>query len=197
MKNCSVLRLSVSGLLIAIGIIIPMFSPVKIVLEPASFTLASHVAIFIALFISPGMAAAVAAGTAAGFFLGGFPLVIVLRAASHIVFATAGAMYLKKSPQMFASAPRLRVFSFFSALLHAGCELVVVSIFYYGGNMGDAYYRHGFFTSVLLLVGLGTVLHSMIDFEIAHAVALALRKQKSFKSLTMGAGMINGVQAGK
>ena len=40
-----------AALLCAIGIMIPMISPIKIVLEPASFTLASHVAIFIAMFI--------------------------------------------------------------------------------------------------------------------------------------------------
>jgi niacin transporter len=95
MRRNSVLKLSVSGLLIAVGIIIPMFSPLKILLEPASFTLASHVAIFIAMFISPGMAASVAVGTTLGFYFGAFPIVVVLRAATHVVFAVAGAMYLK------------------------------------------------------------------------------------------------------
>ena len=46
-------NLALTGMLIAVGIVIPLFSPVKIILEPASFTLASHVAIFIAMFISP------------------------------------------------------------------------------------------------------------------------------------------------
>ena len=49
-------NLALTGMLIAVGIVIPLFSPVKIILEPASFTLASHVAIFIAMFISPAMA---------------------------------------------------------------------------------------------------------------------------------------------
>ncbi len=44
-------NLALTGMLIAVGIVIPLFSPVKIILEPASFTLASHVAIFIAMFI--------------------------------------------------------------------------------------------------------------------------------------------------
>ena len=183
MKGNPVLRLCISGLLIAVGIIIPTFSPFKIILEPASFTLASHVAIFIAMFISPGIAAAVAAGTTIGFFLGGFPLAVVLRAASHIVFATGSALYLQRVPKIRSSAVKLRVFSFFIALIHALCELIVVSVFYFGGNMGDTYYQHGFLTSVLLLVGLGTVIHSMIDFEIAHAIILVLQKEKNFKKL--------------
>ena len=36
-------NLALTGMLIAVGIVIPLFSPVKIILEPASFTLASHV----------------------------------------------------------------------------------------------------------------------------------------------------------
>ena len=72
----------VAALLCAIGIVIPMFAP-KIVLEPASFTLASHVPIFIALFISPPVALAVSIGTTVGFLFAGFPIVIVLRALTH------------------------------------------------------------------------------------------------------------------
>ena len=182
MKSKSAFYLSMSGLLIALGIVIPMFSPFKIIVEPASFTLASHVAIFVAMFISPGMAAVVAIGTTIGFFLGGYPLVVVLRAASHMIFATLGAFYLRWSPDITHSPVKLRVFSFFVALFHALCELVVVSIFYYGGNMGALYYQQGFLLSVLLLVGLGTIIHSMIDFEIAHAIIVILQKTKKLKA---------------
>ena len=184
-RNHSILRLTTSGLLIAVGIIIPMFSPLRIVIEPASFTLASHVVIFIAMFISPGVAATVATGTAIGFLLGGFLPVVVLRAASHILFATAGAFYLQRIRK--TTTVTLRIFSFCIALTHALCELVVVSIFYFGdffsAGMGTSYYQHGFILSVLLLVGLGTVIHSMIDFEIALVIKLALRKQISFETL--------------
>ena len=65
-----------------------MFMP-KIVLEPASFTLASHVPVFIAMFISPLVAFAVALGTTIGFLMSGLPVIIVMRALSHVVFATA------------------------------------------------------------------------------------------------------------
>ena len=58
-----------AALLCAIGIMIPMISPIKIVLEPASFTLASHVAIFIAMFISTKVALLVTVGTTIGFFI--------------------------------------------------------------------------------------------------------------------------------
>ena len=61
----------ISALLCAMGII-PIFSPIKIIFEPASFTLASHVAIFIAMFISLRTALFVTIGTTLGFFLGDF-----------------------------------------------------------------------------------------------------------------------------
>ena len=207
----SVFHLTISGLLTAVGIIIPVFSPIKFVLEPASFTLASHVAIFIAMFIYPGMAAALSIGTTIGFYLGAFPLVVVLRAATHVIFATGGAMYYKKYakarfsavasniPAVASNGPAftsgssaaasgghavaLRFFSFFIAAIHAICELAVVSAFYFYGGMGATYYEQGFFTSVLLLVGLGTVVHSMVDFEIAYVIKSALAKLTEHRAL--------------
>lgn len=80
--------------------LMPMISPLKIILEPASFTLASHVATMIAMFLSPGIAVAVAFGATVGFMLGGFPLVVVLRAATHMIFSYVGAKYIQKHPEM-------------------------------------------------------------------------------------------------
>ena len=67
MKTQNTLKLTITGLLIALGVVIPMYSPVRIMLPPASFTLASHAVIFVAMFISPKVALAVAAGTTLGF----------------------------------------------------------------------------------------------------------------------------------
>ena len=179
MKSRNTMKLAMSGLLTAIGLIIPMFSPVRVLIEPASFTLASHVAIFVAMFISPAVAVSVAAGTTIGFLFGGFPTIVVLRAATHIVFAFAGSLYLHKISKSNLSFVNLRIFSFCIALVHAVGELVVVSFFYFGGNISTAHIEKGYVMSVLLLVGLGTVIHSMIDFEIAHLALLPLKKQKN------------------
>jgi len=183
MKRQRILKLVISGLLIAIGLIIPMFSPIKVVLEPASFTLASHVAIFIAMFISPFMAVAVALGTTVGFFMGGFPIIIVFRAATHIVFALVGSFYLHKIAKDKLSVFKLRVFSFCVAIAHALGELIVVSEFYFGGNISEAYLEQGFLSSVLMLVGLGTVIHSMVDFEISRLILLPLKKQNTLAGI--------------
>ncbi|MCL2718788.1 MAG: hypothetical protein FWE14_08440 [Lachnospiraceae bacterium] len=179
MKNDRILKISIAGVLIAIGIIIPMISPFKIIIEPASFTLASHVVIFMAMFISPAMALAVSVGTAAGFFLGGFPLVVVFRALSHVIFATGGAFYLKHTKTEM-TAMRLRIFSIIIALIHGVCEIAVSSIFYFGQAIGDL---NQFMISVILLVGVGTFIHSLVDFEITMLIRLPLRRQRALREL--------------
>ncbi|MDF2943494.1 MAG: hypothetical protein K0S01_2352 [Herbinix sp.] len=155
-----------AALLCAVGIVIPMFSPFKIMLEPASYTLASHVAIFIAMFISPPVAVTVALVTSFGFFIGGFPLVIVLRALTHIIFATLGAYILKKNNNILLSMKSMATFAFVISVVHAIAEVTVVS-FYYWGGMTTAYYAKGYLFTVIGLVGVGTIIHSLIDFAIA------------------------------
>jgi len=144
-----------------------MFSPVKILLEPASFTLASHVPVFIAMFISPLVATVVAFGTALGFFFGGFPLVIVCRALTHCVFALTGALVIRKRPELLETPVKAATLLFFIALLHACCEVLVVTPFYFGNSMSQGYYSKGYLISIVLLVGLGTVVHSLVDSYIA------------------------------
>ncbi len=169
-RNNNLNSMVISALLCAIGIVIPIISPLKITLEPASFTLASHVAIFIAMFISPATAAFVVLGTTAGFLMAGFPIVVVLRAASHIVFALIGALYLKKFPNTMSSFKSSQVYSFIIGVVHGICEVLTVIPFYFGNNMSSGYYAKGFMISVVLLVGVGTVIHSMIDFYLAQAI---------------------------
>lgn len=183
MQNTKLQKMTAAAVLIAIGIIIPTFSPLKLVLEPASFTLASHVPIFLAMFISPSVAVAVAIGTTGGFFLGGFPLVIVLRAASHVIFAYFGAVFLRRYPAVLESPVKTQLFSFLLGVVHAGCEVAVSAVFYFGGDMSSAYYAKGFVVAILGLVGIGGIVHSMLDFAIALVVAYALRKQKTLHRL--------------
>ena len=182
-KNDSIQRMTATALLIALGIAIPLLSPVKIILPPASFTLASHVPIFLGMFVSPMVAAVVAVGTTIGFFLGGFPLVIVLRAATHLVFAFGGALFLKRHPQTLAKPLPSQLYSFVIALLHGACEVAVVSVFFFGGNMGDSWYSSGFFVSIFLLVGVGSVVHSMLDFAISLLIVNVLKRQKNLRAL--------------
>lgn len=169
--------ISFSALLIAIGILIPIISPVKIIIEPASFTLASHVPIFIGLFISPAIGAAVSLGTAAGFFLGGFPLTVVLRALSHVIFALIGGKFVYYHPNVLEKKINSFFFSLFLGLVHAVSEVMIVSLFYISGQSAPEDYSNGFFFSIFLLIGVGTVVHSMIDFSISKIVWTSLKKR--------------------
>lgn len=182
-RNDSIRKLTFTALLIAVGITIPMFSPLKIVLEPASFTLASHVSIFLSMFISPGVAAAVSVGTTLGFFFGGFPLVIVLRAATHLIWATAGAFWLQRRPATLQTMASSQLFSLVIGLVHGALELLVVTVFYFSGDMGDAWYQNGFMVTILGLVGVGSVLHSMLDFLIAQGILKVFLRQKTLRQL--------------
>lgn len=182
MGNQKTKEIAISGLLIAVGILVPLISPFKIILEPASFTLASHVAIFLAMFISPRVAVAVAVGTTAGFLLAGFPPVVVLRATTHLIFAPLGALYLKKHPLETLSPLKQRVFSLSIGAIHGTLEVIVVSAFYFAGAAGGpAGFGQDFVRSVLLLVGVGTVIHSMFDFEIARFLDLKLKLSQRFR----------------
>jgi len=106
-----------------------------------------------------------------------------LLAATHVIFAALGSYYLFYVSPGGLSAFKLRVFSFAVAIVHAVGEVVVVSIFFFGGNIHPASLEQGFLTSVILLVGLGTIIHSMVDFEIAMLVIVPLKKQRALKSL--------------
>jgi niacin transporter len=168
--------LTVSVLLCVLGILIPAVLPLKVVLEPASYTLASHVPIFIALFISPMTAVVVAIGTTTGFFLGGFPLVVVLRAATQVFWAYFGATLIQNNGHMLDSKRGSLMFSLMLGLVHAACEMLVVMPFFFANRMAPGYYSNDFIVSVVFLVGLGTLLHSMVDYYVATLIWKPLRK---------------------
>lgn len=163
-------KLTITALLMAIGIIIPIVMPIKVIIGPASFTLASHVPIFIAMFFSPSIAIIVTLGTTLGFFIGGFPLVVVLRALSQVGFAYIGAKILKKrQTKILSSFWKSQLFSVVIGLFHSLGEVVIVSLFFFG-FIGVTDTSGGFFYTVFLLVGVGTLIHSLVDFLIAQYI---------------------------
>ncbi len=160
--------MTIAGLLSALGILIPMIAP-RLMFEPASYTLASHVPIYIAMFISLPVAAFVAIVTGIGFFIG-FPLVVALRAFSHIIFVVIGAYVLSKNKNILNNKVSAFFFVFIISLIHAISEVIVVSLFYLGGEVSELYYEKGYFFSIIVLVGVGTFIHSTLDFLIATLV---------------------------
>lgn len=172
----NVKKLTFSAVLVALGLLIPIVMPVKVVIGPASFTLASHVPVFLAMFISPGVAVSVALGTAFGFFLS-FPVIIAARALSHVFFAVIGAIVLQKKPSITSLPMKFSVYNLFIAIIHSVVELFVVSIFFFTGNMSGAVYDQGFLYVVCGLIGIGGVIHSLVDYGLAYYLALKLNKQ--------------------
>lgn len=179
-RNVNILRLSMSALLVAIGILIPMISPVKIPLGPAgSFTLASHVAIFLAMFLSPLTAAAVSLGTTVGFLLS-FPLPVVLRALSHLVWAVLGALWVKKHPDMLYRPVASTLFCIVVAVVHALLETAVIMALFFSGSVAD---QGGLWLTVFLPVGVVTLVHSSVDYAVALLVWRPLRSLKSVRAV--------------
>ncbi|GHV53805.1 hypothetical protein FACS1894216_12500 [Synergistales bacterium] len=106
---------------------------------------------------------------------------IVARAASHVLFALLGAWYLRYRPNILSSFFKTQIFSFIIGIIHAWAEVTVVSFFYLNGGMAGTYYSA--VTTILLLVGLGSLVHSMVDFVIALAVLKPLMARESLRPL--------------
>lgn len=162
--------ITIASVLTAVSILIPIIMPLKVVIPPASYTLASHVPVMMAMFVSPALATVVALGSALGFQLAGFPIVIVLRALSHVLFAFIGAKLLQQRPQWLDSVGQHVSFSFIINLIHALGEMIVVYLFM---MMGAQQSSQGMYT-LFVLVGLGTLIHGMVDFLMSLALTKAL-----------------------
>ncbi len=167
----------ITAMLIAIGILVPIISPVKFILEPMCFTLGSHVAIMAAMFVSPMTALGAAIGTTVGFYLYGFTLPVVLRALSHVVWAYGGALYLKKHPDLFSSPWKILVFNFIIGVIHALCEVIIVLPMYGGYDASELFYL------LFMLVGIGSLIHSMVDFTISLLAWKVIAKSSAMQNL--------------
>lgn len=162
-------QMSLSALLIGLGVVIPLIMPVKIMIPPASYTLASHVPVMIAMFISPATAIAVTLGTALGFLFTATD-VIAMRALSHLGFAILGSLYIQKTRKTLRNSRSNLIFNIIIGLIHAGLEALVVSYYFLNGSIsGDS-----FFIVVVLLVGFGGFIHSLIDYFISSTLARRL-----------------------
>lgn len=166
--------ITVTGMLIALGITIPMFMP-KFNPAPAiSYTLASHVPIFIAMFISPKTAIGVGIGTAFGFLISTNPL-IAARALSHLIFAVFGSLYLQKNSLVskanssLLERHKLTLFNLVIALVHAVGEFSIIVLLTFKSLTPEI------LLSNFLFLGVGTVIHSYIDFLIAYPITKVIK----------------------
>lgn len=167
-RNKQVKNIAIAGLLSAIGILIPTMMPIKLILPASTYTLASHVPIFIAMFISPQVAIMVALGTTLGFFMS-FPLIVAARAFSHLAFVIPGAMYLQK--RKLNSFKEKILFSTVIAFIHGVAEFSIVALISAKTLNADLLLQ--FF----IFLGIGTIIHSTVDFFLALSVVDGLKLQ--------------------
>ena len=160
MKSTIYRNLTITALLMALAIMIPIVMPLKVVIPPASYTLASHVPIFLAMFLSRKSAACVVIGSTLGFFV------------SHIFFALLGARYLKNHMEVLSNAFSFVTFNFVCAIIHAIGEVVACLLFYTTTTLPNIDLMY----VVFVLVGGGTIVHSMVDGYISLYIYKAIPK---------------------
>ncbi len=167
-RDKSVKHIAIAGLLTAIAILIPTMMPIKLVLPASTYTLASHVPVFIAMFISPQVATMVALGSTLGFFMS-FPFIVAARAFSHLAFVIPGSLYLKN--HKLKTLKSKVIFNFVIALIHGTAEFTIVALLS----------MKGINTSILIqffiFLGIGTIIHSTVDFILAMSVVKGLELQ--------------------
>ena len=157
----NVRKLTITALLTAFAIIIPLyFGFLRIVLVPSfTATLASHVPMFISMMISPGAAIMVGVGSAIGFLITTSP-VIAARASMHIFVGASGAVLIKRG----MSFPKVAAIT---APIHGLLEaLVIIPIL----NT----------TIQSPVVGIGSVIHHFVDAAIAYVIIKALFRTTNF-----------------
>jgi niacin transporter len=159
-------KLTYTALLVAFAIVIPItFSFARVTVGPFTATLASHVPMFLSMLIGPGAAVMVGLGSALGFLTAG--PIVGARAFMHVFIGLIGAVLLNKNVS-FKKVVLL------TAPLHGILEALVVVGFISGGMVPK--YSGSMIYYILMIVGLGTILHHFVDGTISYALAKSVSK---------------------
>ena len=153
----NVRKMTYAALLTALAIIIPIsFGFLKIQIPPFSATLAAHVPMFISMLLGPWVAVTVGLGSTLG-FLATAPAVVAARAFMHVFVGLVGALLVKKK------VPLTKVIAI-TAPIHGALEALAVIPF------GFTVYK------ILVVIGVGTILHHLVDGAIALVLIKTLSK---------------------
>ena len=159
--NNKIKQMTYAGLLTALAIIIPIqFGFLRIYLPPFSATIASHVPMMISMFISPFVAVVVGIGSTIGFLIAGTPIVIVCRAATHIIVGYVGAKIIKKDRSYIKAV-------LMTAPLHGVLE-ALVAIPFIGLNVFE----------LLIVTCVGTIVHHLVDSIIGFILIKSIAKAR-------------------
>lgn len=164
-------ELALASILTALSVLIT-YSPLKLVLPFFTLTLGAHVPTMLAIFVGPWVTVMTVIGSCIGFFLtipAPNSIIVVTRAATHIIFALAGIAMLKKNYNIVLI---IAVTAVLHALLEGIAVYILTPIVLEGA------------TAALTAGGiaaLGTVLHHIIDTGITAPILIALTKAKIIK----------------
>lgn len=168
-RDKKIREFTITGLLTALAIVIPMIMPIKVIMPPFTATLASHLPLIVSMFISPFSALITAIGSAIGFFVSISPIVGA-RAATHVFFTVTGAYMIKKHENSW-------LVLIVTLLLHSLSDMLIVYIF--AGIAGMNNLLNGKSISYVMgLIAAGTSIHHLVDFAIAIPIINILNKAK-------------------
>ena len=153
-------KITLAALLTALAIIVPFAVFFKVIIPPFTATLGSHVPMFISMLLGPKVAIMVGLGSTLGFFLNLGP-VVGLRAFMHVIIGFIGAKLIERG-MSFAKV------SIITAPLHGLLEALVVIPF-----VGFDVYN------LLVITGIGSVLHHGADAFISYVIINALQRSKA------------------
>ena len=170
MKN-KTKELALASILTALSVLIT-YSPLKLILPFFTLTLGAHVPTMLAMFAGPWVTVMTVIGSCVGFFLtipAPNSIIVVARAATHLIFALAGISMLKKNYNIL-------LIIVVTAILHSLAEGIVVYILtpIILDNATAALTAGG-------IAVLGTILHHAIDSAITAPILIALTKAKIVK----------------
>lgn len=170
MTGTKIKNLTLAAMLTALTIIIPLaFTPLRVVVGPYTATLMAHVPVIIAMFISAPIAVFVAVCSGIGFFMC-TPLIVAIRALTHVFFAFAGAKMIK------SKKINMIVIIALTAVIHAFAEAVVV----YAEALITTNSIGAITNTAITFVG--TFCHHCVDFAIAFIGLKALKAAKLISS---------------
>lgn len=155
-----------AAILTALSLIIT-YSPVKLDLGFFTLTLGAHVPTLIALFVSPWVALMTIIGSCLGFLFVTGNLIVVTRAALHILFALIGIKMLKKRVNIFLI---ILVTALVHALSEGICVYLLTPIILPDSDTAVL--------SAAIIALSGTFVHHLIDSAIAAPIITALSKAK-------------------
>lgn len=170
MSNTHTKKIVISALLIGLSVVIPYISLPVVPIPEFSVTLFAHVAILVAMFMGFEAAVMTGLGSVLGFYLKGVPLVVVMRAASHLIFLIIGALIIKK---IHGNKWKAALVCVITGLVHALFEALIVAFWFKTASVTNTF-----------LIGFPVFFaHHTFDFVMAVIIYTALSKAKLAKKL--------------